>query len=40
MALLETLLAFVVAESNRKVVSSISAFHRLREQSGVYWSDD
>lgn len=35
-ALLETLLAFIIAESGAGVIDRINAFHRLREETGAY----
>jgi DNA-binding MurR/RpiR family transcriptional regulator len=37
MVLLETLLAFMVADAGRKVVANIDEFHRIRFETGVYW---
>ena len=36
-ALLETLMAFVVADAPDEVVASIERFHRRRHEIGVYW---
>jgi DNA-binding MurR/RpiR family transcriptional regulator len=35
-ALLEALLAFIIAESGPGVIDRINAFHRLREETGAY----
>lgn len=39
-ALLESLMAFVVADADPRVVASIEAFHRRRYDLGVYWPED
>ena len=39
-ALLEGLLAFIVAETDTAAVASIEAVHRGRTAAGVYWPDD
>jgi hypothetical protein len=39
-ALLETLLAFMVADADEQVVANIEEFHRLRSETGVYWSGE
>jgi len=39
-ALLETLLAFMVADADREVIANIEAFHRARYAAGVYWQDE
>lgn len=39
-ALLETILAFMVADADQQVVANIDEFHRLRAETGVYWSED
>lgn len=36
-ALLETLMAFVVADADADVVASIDSFHQRRHRLGVYW---
>jgi len=38
-ALLETLLAFIVADAEEQVVAEIERLHRVRQETGVYWSD-
>ena len=38
-ALLETLMAFVVADAAPQVVERIERFHRRRHELGVYWRD-
>lgn len=40
MVLLETLIAFMVADAKRSVVANIEAFHRERDEAGVYWRAD
>ncbi len=40
MVLLETLIAFMVADAKRGVVANIEAFHRERDEAGVYWRAD
>jgi len=40
MVLLETLIAFMVADAKRNVVANIEAFHRARDEAGVYWRAD
>jgi DNA-binding MurR/RpiR family transcriptional regulator len=40
MVLLETLIAFMVADAKRNVVANIEAFHRERDEAGVYWRAD
>ena len=39
-ALLETLMAFVVADAPVEVVESIERFHRRRHDLGVYWDEE
>lgn len=39
MVLLEAILAFMVADADRKVVANIDEFHRVRYETGVYWRD-
>ena len=39
-ALLETLLAFIVADAEEQVVAEIERLHRVRHETGVYWSED
>lgn len=39
-ALLETLLAVMVADADEQVVANIEEFHRLRSETGVYWSEE
>ena len=39
-ALLETLMAFVIADADDHVVENIERFHRRRHELGVYYSDD
>lgn len=39
LSLLETLVAFIVADADRSVVANIDEFHRLRYESGVYWRE-
>lgn len=38
-AFLETLLAFMIADADEQVVANIQEFHRLRSETGVYWSE-
>ena len=38
-ALLETLMAFVIADADDKVVANIERFHERRHELGIYWSD-
>jgi len=39
-ALLETLLAFVVADAEDQFVAEIERLHRVRQETGVYWSEE
>jgi DNA-binding MurR/RpiR family transcriptional regulator len=39
-AMLESLLAFIVSQTGPEAVASIEAFHANRSASGVYWPDD
>lgn len=39
-ALLETIMAFVVAETGPEAVGNIERFHRRRHELGIYWSED
>lgn len=39
-ALLESLLAFIVAETDNEAVANIETFHRTRTAAGVYWPED
>ena len=39
-ALLETVMAFVVADANPDVIASIDSFHQRRQDLGIYWKDD
>ena len=39
-ALLETLMAFVVADADSEVIASIEDFHRRRYDLGVYWPEE
>ena len=39
-ALLETLMAFVIADADPKVIANIDKFHARRRELGVYWTDD
>ncbi len=39
-ALLESLLAFIVSETDNEAVANIEAFDRERRAAGVYWPDD
>jgi DNA-binding MurR/RpiR family transcriptional regulator len=39
-ALLESLLAFIVSETDNDAVANIEAVHRSRTASGVYWPED
>lgn len=39
-ALLETIMAFVVADADREVIANIERFHRRRQDLGVYWQED
>lgn len=38
-ALLETLIAFMVADADRAVIANIDRFHRRRYDLGVYWKE-
>ncbi|NIR61408.1 MAG: MurR/RpiR family transcriptional regulator [Gammaproteobacteria bacterium] len=38
-ALLELLIAFMVADADRRVVANIEEFHRIRYETGVYWDE-
>lgn len=38
-ALLETIVAFVVADADPKVIANIDRFHRRRHELGVYWRE-
>jgi hypothetical protein len=38
-ALMESLLAFMVAGAGPRVVANIDAFHQARYQTGIYWSE-
>ena len=39
-ALLETLVAFMVADADRRVIANIDRFHRRRYDLGVYWKEE
>lgn len=39
-ALLETLMAFVVADAKPEVIANIERFHRRRQELGVYWTEE
>lgn len=39
-ALLESLMAFLVAQAPARVVSNIERFHERRRELGVYWTDE
>ena len=39
-ALLETIMAFVIADADPKVIAAIDRFHQRRYDLGVYWRDD
>jgi DNA-binding MurR/RpiR family transcriptional regulator len=39
-ALLETIMAFVIADADRDVIENIERFHRRRHDLGVYWRED
>ena len=39
-ALLESLIAFMVADADQQVVGNIDEFHQARFEAGVYWSED
>ncbi len=39
-ALLETLMAFVIADAPQTVISSIEQFHQRRHRLGVYWDEE
>jgi DNA-binding MurR/RpiR family transcriptional regulator len=39
-ALLETLLAFVVADAEEQFVAEIERLHRVRHETGVYWEEE
>ncbi len=38
-ALLETLMAFVIADADDEVIASIDSFHQRRHALGVYWNE-
>jgi DNA-binding MurR/RpiR family transcriptional regulator len=38
-ALLETLLSFVIASASGEIVERVEAFHRRRHQLGMYWDE-
>ncbi|MDX1401066.1 MAG: MurR/RpiR family transcriptional regulator [Kiloniellales bacterium] len=40
MILMEALLAFMVAGSGRQAIANIEAFHRVREEAGIYWHEN
>ena len=37
--LLETLLSFVIARADEKIVDRVAAFHERRRELGIYWDD-
>jgi len=39
-ALLETIMAFVIADADPEVIANIERFHRRRHDLGVYWRSD
>ena len=39
-ALLETIMAFVIADADREVIENIERFHRRRHDLGVYWREE
>lgn len=39
-ALLETLMAFVIADADPKVIAAIDRYHRRRMELGVYWREE
>jgi DNA-binding MurR/RpiR family transcriptional regulator len=39
-ALIETIMAFVIADAGADVVASIEKFHQRRHDLGVYWRED
>lgn len=39
-ALLETIMAFVIADAAPQVIANIEGFHRRRHDLGVYWPED
>ena len=39
-ALLETIMAFVIADADDRVVANIESLHRRRHDLGVYWRED
>ena len=39
-ALLETIMAFVIADADAEVIANIEGFHRRRHDLGVYWQED
>lgn len=39
-ALLETIMAFVIADAESRVIANIERFHQRRHDLGVYWRDD
>jgi DNA-binding MurR/RpiR family transcriptional regulator len=39
-ALLETIMAFVIADADPKIIESIDHFHRRRFDLGVYWTEE
>ena len=40
LALLETLMAFVVADADPEVIANIERFHERRAELGVYWQEE
>ena len=38
-ALLETLLSFVIASASEEVVERVDKFHERRKQLGMYWDE-
>lgn len=38
-SLLETIMAFVVADAEPEVIAAVEAFHRRRHEAGVYWDE-
>ena len=38
-ALLETLMAFVIADADAEVIANVERFHQRRHELGIYWSE-
>ena len=39
-ALLETLLSFVIASADSKIVERVKKFHERRHELGIYWDEE